>query len=408
MRLSFLSRDHLSAAAKFLARLSPNVTHSAALEALARAAGFRDWHEFSSCPADPNDAPTRVDLLTAIAIAHQVADRLNLLDGDVQFCLDKAGLLGGWGLDDHLAARAQAWRTYTFGPPARGKSGTLVKAGKSRGCAKAAYLLRDGRPTVVFGDHGVSTFADFEIVTPRLRLDPFVPLRLWLPYGYWTLADGSEVIFSRDYFPMWRVSAAGVERLSPWLWINGIAEQTWLAGKKNTHNWWTPEVVAAARDHLHARRIRALPRLADMLPELVALGTDKVEDGLTGLYLRLAANEAIPSYAEVHSWRLREIPAPAKAVEGKRFPERLERIGIAEDGRPILPAFREYKDGKPTVHLRAWCPECGKFHGHGGGNAVGKGDGHRVAHCLIPSAYSTFGYYIKEVGKFPDTWARFT
>lgn len=32
---------------------------------------------------------------------------------------------------------------------------------------------------------------------------PFMPLRLKLPYGKWTCADGSEVIFNRDYCPIW-------------------------------------------------------------------------------------------------------------------------------------------------------------------------------------------------------------
>jgi hypothetical protein len=35
--------------------------------------------------------------------------------------------------------------------------------------------------------------ADFELVTPRVPLEDFVPARLWLPYGYWTLATGPKL-----------------------------------------------------------------------------------------------------------------------------------------------------------------------------------------------------------------------
>lgn len=44
-----------------------------------------------------------------------------------------------------------------------------------------------------------------------------------------------------------------------------------------------------------------------------------------------------------------------------------------------------------------WCPFCFREHHHGGGEAFGKGDGHRAAHCGPDSPYAETGYVLKEV-----------
>jgi len=44
-----------------------------------------------------------------------------------------------------------------------------------------------------------------------------------LPYGVWTLADGGQVLFDRDYFPIWQRSPdAGVAaiRVAAWRWVD--------------------------------------------------------------------------------------------------------------------------------------------------------------------------------------------
>lgn len=70
---------------------------------------------------------------------------------------------------------------------------------KAYGSDTPAYLIRSGKPTYLLFDTGMGSRADFEVATPRKPLADFVSSRLWLPYGYWTLQDGSEVIFARDY-----------------------------------------------------------------------------------------------------------------------------------------------------------------------------------------------------------------
>mgnify|MGYP000855220764 CR=1 FL=1 len=199
MRISISDLSRAKAAAKALARLSPAAKLATVHEGLARTFGYRDWHELSVTAAAPAPATAAEDILSVVL---GLSDALDLDPGDVQYALNKARLLPATPLsiDAHLSLCAATWRRY-FGPPGRGKPGTIVKV-KAHGQVRPAYLLQPGRPTILLFDTGLGSCADFEVVTPRTPLPDYVPSRLWLPYGYWTLTDGSEVMFSRDYFPL--------------------------------------------------------------------------------------------------------------------------------------------------------------------------------------------------------------
>jgi hypothetical protein len=54
------------------------------------------------------------------------------------------------------------------------------------------------------GRHEVS------VLRKQLILKDFKPMRLYLPYGKWICADGREVLFNRDYCPIWERSTDGV------------------------------------------------------------------------------------------------------------------------------------------------------------------------------------------------------
>ncbi|MNL59254.1 hypothetical protein D3C87_1829650 [compost metagenome] len=41
-------------------------------------------------------------------------------------------------------------------------------------------------------------------------ISSFRPMRLYLPYGKWKLNDGTEILFNRDYNPIWAKSITGV------------------------------------------------------------------------------------------------------------------------------------------------------------------------------------------------------
>lgn len=62
----------------------------------------------------------------------------------------------------------------------------------------------------VAGRHEVS------IVRPQPSIADFKPMRLYFPYGKCTCTDGREILFNRDYSPIWERSAFGeVKNIQP-------------------------------------------------------------------------------------------------------------------------------------------------------------------------------------------------
>lgn len=257
MRIAVHDIERCKSAAK---KLSASTSKSLAeIQAhLAASLGYRDWYELRSQSAvaqSPELSEIRVTVLIV-----DLAEKLQALPGDVQYALTSARLIAPRSLQSDLELRAAVWRQIV-GPPARNKPGLLVRDRSSYGRSEPAYLCLAGRPTYVLFDTGPGERGDFEVVRPRIALPDFVPARFWLPYGSWTTADGCEVLFSRDYLPLWRISERGVERLEPWLWIENITRQchcgatTWASG---------PSRAAAVAD-LQLRGVRGLPILVDAM-----------------------------------------------------------------------------------------------------------------------------------------------
>ena len=178
MRILFSDLSRPKAAAKLLARISAEVKLSVAQEAVARATGYRDWHELAGAKAAAA-VQSEFDLSLSKHVALTIADALEILPGDVQYAVAKSRLLsdGVWSLDDHLRLTTAIWRERTFGAPAKGKPGTVVMV-RAHGETRPAYLRVAGRPTHVVYDNGPGMCADFEAVTPRTPMNDFVPSRL--------------------------------------------------------------------------------------------------------------------------------------------------------------------------------------------------------------------------------------
>ena len=301
MRIHFPDLIRPKQAAKYLARASTELKLATVHEALARALGYRDWHELS-ITSQPIGlaAPDGPDPDAALLAILELADALGLPDGHVQYAVSRARLFRAtpWSTDEHMVLRTSIWRRRVFGTPGRGKPGTIVRD-KAHGTADPAYLRYPGRPTHLLFDTGFGTRADFEVATPRSPLPDFVPSRIWLPYGLWHLTDGSEVVFSRDYLPMWRISNDGTERLAPWLWIKDIAEEKHF-GSPGTAVW----ASGPARDHavayLQRHRIFELPILTDIMPHLFEPQVEALQDGVARLYAARRDAEAPPPYAELN------------------------------------------------------------------------------------------------------------
>lgn len=89
--------------------------------------------------------------------------------------------------------------------------GTLVRLKKGNELGIA--ISRDISREIVrfYGHRGAKIACRFEISVCRnqSQAENFKPMRLCMPYGKWTCADGTEVLFNRDYCPIWLRTPSG-------------------------------------------------------------------------------------------------------------------------------------------------------------------------------------------------------
>jgi hypothetical protein len=149
-----------------------------------------------------------------------------------------------------------------------------------------AIVKKFGQPTYLVTHSSVEAcVADFETTTPREPLPLFVPARLKLAYGYWIEASNSKVLFSRDYKPLWRLAnGRKPERLQPWFWIDKVEEE-WFWDDSNTP-WHSTGRLQEEERRLHGFGIQALPKLAEILPDLVFNESTKNIDSAVDLMAR--------------------------------------------------------------------------------------------------------------------------
>lgn len=275
MRLYFPNLSRPKKAAKHLANLL-NCTLSQSQRSIAHACGYRDWHDLelnhstSTASLLDQNLPPAEFIRRQVDLALSVADFLSVPDGDAQFALAQSHLCGDkpTALEDQIAIRLAIWRRTTL-PPAkrreRGATGILKSSGRN---GEAVILRSFGKPTSIVTNQNIGGVADFEYISPKAPPPLFLPLRLYLPYGYWTEEDGAQVVFSRDYKPMWRLrNGARPERLAPWLRIKW-KQQSFLWADRSTP-WSNRDARRMLDEFLRKNEIRMLPILADALPLLV-------------------------------------------------------------------------------------------------------------------------------------------
>lgn len=277
MRFHFPNLTRPKKAAKHLSAMFSHIPLSSSQRAVAVACGYRDWHELEISYAAAE--PTVLDEhLTegafrdrAIAMSRSLATALSVHDGDVQAALPDMRLTGNRAFtrDDHEAIRTACWRAGPIPWQAGRHPGAIFRI-KSAGFSKTeARWWRKSRGGIGFVDHSTSNgvCATFEAVVPRTRMEDFVPRRFWLPYGWMEMKDGSRVLFSRDYLPLWRITDGKVERLKPTSDVLAFRERHWF--REGDGPWSYGPAREAAERMLVDYGITVLPRLADVLPILI-------------------------------------------------------------------------------------------------------------------------------------------
>ncbi|WP_156022534.1 hypothetical protein [Sphingobium indicum] len=282
MRIVFDDTKRPLAAAKLLARHADQVSLSEAQQAIARAAGYRDWHELKNSIGLKLSVSPHDDVNTVKYFILHVADALKCEQGDVQYALTKSRLFS-LTLERNLSLRAIICRELFFGPSERGAVGALVRVPALRG-GELGYLKPDvdGYSRILYNS-GFGGCASTEVITPKVTPEDFTPSILWLPYGYWRVSDGSIVAFSRDYKPLWRINKGVAEPTNPWEWIPDICEEFWFREIARSTTWSYGPARDLAMNFLAENRIFEAPRLVDAMPFLFEQGEKNVDGAVKRL-----------------------------------------------------------------------------------------------------------------------------
>lgn len=162
-------------------------------------------------------------------------------------------------------------------------AGTLVRL-KPRGAVGMVYASNGS--TVDFYDQwGPMRAALEEVATCRDQstASDFRPLRLFLPYGKWTCEDGSEVLFNRDYCPLWKRAPDGT--------VSPMSPNTWVEHNDKNEEWFFTDGDRPVDSKKSLRRCLAVlrewgvedrrPKLLDLLPTAIRAGNINLLKGCT-------------------------------------------------------------------------------------------------------------------------------
>ncbi len=191
---------------------------------------------------------------------------------EMQKRLDKAiNALDRWHGRGHVTHPAASRKRKAI------EAGTLVWLKPYR-CHARAYVARSAWDSRIgyYGKGGFYMVADFEVSVPhdQSTAENLTPMRLYLPYGKWLCADGTEVLYNRDYCPIWARTRDGkVFTLDPDTWIANIqtsvshyfADRSTPWSSKTTHE----KCMAVLKEWgVHNRR----PRILEMFDDIAKNG----------------------------------------------------------------------------------------------------------------------------------------
>jgi hypothetical protein len=270
LRILYRDIDNYKQMAKILTK-SVDRSLMRCQEALAKASGYRDVFEMRAV-SEFRSGLTSIHHLTVdekVQFILSVSKILQVGATDVQYAVSQMSVFQ-WqgGIREQLEIRAKILRQTSLPDLGRRQPGSVGRL-KYNG---HQLILRSFGSLVSAVHDGGSDFAccDFEFVTPKKPLSIFVPGRLYYAYGAWTEADGSRVLYSRDYLPMWRIrQGQPPERVNPADWIiHDSALDQWFWGDEKAP-WNNKARQAQEIARLESFGVTGLPYSADLLEDLV-------------------------------------------------------------------------------------------------------------------------------------------
>ena len=267
---SFVSdQQAFKRAAQNLSKLQGTGSLSACQTILAKATGHRDVHHAQALQArrghTPIEAPsaTRVEILTSLvkATGEKPGPLLNALQ-QARFFGPKADP------EEALNVRAELFSKEfpATSPRALGSPCKIKEEGRP---VRRALLVSRGEDRhslcETMTDHGIATCVGFELSQHRTG-HFFIPMRFWMPYGVWTEEDGSKVLFSRDYCPLWNIQEDRAPAQDDPNRAVRFTDQQWFFDEMTFRQ---PADVARKRglEILRGYRVVSVPKLVEWLPE---------------------------------------------------------------------------------------------------------------------------------------------
>ena len=128
---------------------------------------------------------------------------------------------------------------------------------------RALLVSREGDqngPCMAMTDLKIQRGVGYEFIQHR-EGKFFIPMRFWMPYGIWTEEDGTKVLFSREYCPLWKIQEGHAPvQDDPDRWVDFIDQ-----------HWFFNEMVIEDRKRglkiLDGYQISSVPKLVEWLPK---------------------------------------------------------------------------------------------------------------------------------------------
>ena len=272
--LIFTTEPHaFKRASQAVSKLESADTLSACQTAIARATGHRDVHHMQALQAKSHLAAS-VPTDAQASIVSNLQKSTGLRAGDLLDALIRARFFDE-NPDPAIAlAVREAMFDADFADRGRHAVGSPCRMKASGYNNQRALVVERGEGpsslSTAMLDHGIMTCVSREMPAYRGG-SVFIPLRFWMPYGFWVEEDGSKVIFSRDYCPLWKIQEGKSPlRDDPDRDVRFI-DQQWFFDE-GSFRGPIDDVSKQGMDILREHRVVSLPRLVEWFPECLTTG----------------------------------------------------------------------------------------------------------------------------------------